>query len=233
MKKRDMIFPTFFQRLIWVPLRLVMIIFCSLEIKGIHNIKNLKGKKIFASSHQSELDPLLIVACLPFFSSIFPIIYVTREKSFYTTGDWKWWQKLLYGGAFFRLIGGYQTYVGLKNYAIALRDHLQVLSMGNNVGIFPTGKRVNSKNEIVKAKGGVSFLAQKSSAPIIPVSINGLENLTFKNLLSRKMKVTVIFGNPLYLKNIVQNYKKMIVNHKVNDYEVVAAKIWENIQKLS
>jgi len=233
MKKKHMILPEFSQRLIWGPLRFIMIVFCSLEVKGVHNIKNIKGKKIFASNHQSELDPLLIVACLPFLSRLFPIIYVTREKCFYMGRNWKKWQKFLYGGTFFRIIGGYQTYVGLKNYGLALRNHLETLSIGNNVGIFPTGKRVKTQDDAIKAKGGVSFLAQKSNAPIIPVLIQGLENLTFKNIFSREMKVTVTFGSPLYLKDIVQNPKKMIINDKLNDYEIAATKIWEHIKKLS
>ena len=147
--------------------------------------------------------------------------------------NWKKWQKFLYGGTFFRIIGGYQTYVGLKNYGLALRNHLETLSIGNNVGIFPTGKRVKTQDDAIKAKGGVSFLAQKSNAPIIPVLIQGLENLTFKNIFSREMKVTVTFGSPLYLKDIVQNPKKMIINDKLNDYEIAATKIWEHIKKLS
>lgn len=233
MKKKHMIFPEFFQRLIWGPLRFFMIIFCSLQIKGVHNLRNLKSNMIIASNHQSELDPLLIVACLPFFSHFFPIIYVTKEKSFFMNKSWNKWKQILYGGAFFRMIGAYPTYVGLKNYELALPHHLETLKIGNNVGIFPTGKRIKSKEEIVKVKGGVSFLAQQSKAPIIPVLIQGLEDLNLKNIFSKKMKVSVTFGSPLYLEDIVQNLDNMIINDKLNDYEVAAAKIWKKIEKLS
>ncbi len=233
MKKRHLILPEFSQRLIWGPLRFIMIVFCSLRVKGSHNLKNIKGNMIIASNHQSELDPLLIVACLPFFSRLFPIIYVTREKYFYIGESQKEWRNFLYGGAFFRMIGGYQTYVGLKNYRLALRHHLEILKIGNNVGIFPTGKMIKNKEEIAKARGGVAFLAQQSRAPIMPVFIKGLEDLTLKKIFSGKMKVTVTFGCPLYLKDIVQNPDQMIRNDKINDYEIAAAQVWKNIEKLA
>jgi len=233
MKKRHMILPEFFQRLIWGPLRLFMVTFCSLQIKGSHNLKNLKSNMIIASNHQSELDPLLIVACLPFFTRHFPIIYVTREKSFFSGENWKKWKQILYGGAFFRMIGAYPTYVGLKNYKLALSHHLEILKIGNNIGIFPTGRKVKNKEEIVKIKGGVSFLAQQSKAPIIPVFIQGLENLTFKNAFSRKMRVTVTFGTPLYLQDIVKNPNKMVINEAKNDYEVAAIRVWRHIENLA
>lgn len=232
MKKRHMISPEFFQRLIWGPLRAFMIVFCSLEVKGDENIKSLEKNMIIASNHQSELDPLLIVACLPFFCRQFPIIYVTREKKLYAHPGWSKWKQFLYGGTFFKIIGGYPSYGGLKNYKQALSHHINSLNIGNNVGIFPTGK-ITTNGESVKAKGGVSFLAQHSKAPIIPVFIQGLENLTLKNAIYGKMKVTVIFGRPLYLKDIVLNPNKMIISDELNDYEIAAAKIWKHIERLS
>ena len=228
-----MLLPEFFQRLIWGPLRFIMIILCSLQIKGTHNLKRLKGNMIIASNHQSELDPLLIVACLPFFSRHFPIIYVTREKSFFSSENWSKWKQILYGGTFFRMIGAYPTYVGLRNYKLALPHHLETLKIGNNVGIFPTEKRIKNKDEIVKVKGGVSYLAQQSQAPIVPVSIQGLENLTLKNAFSRKMKVSVTFGTPIYLRDIFNDPSQMVISDTRNDYEVTAAQIWKHIEKLS
>lgn len=232
MKKKHMILPAFSQRLIWGPLRFIMIIFCSLQIKGANNLKNLKSNIIIASNHQSELDPLLIVACLPFFTHHFPIIYVTKEKSFFMSKSWSKWKQILYGGAFFRMIGAYPTYVGLKDYKLALPHHLETLKIGNNVGIFPTGRRIKNKEENVKIKGGVSFLAQQSRAPIVPVLIQGLENLSFRDVFSGKMKVSVTFGNPLYLEQIVKNPSQMIINDKQNDYEIAAARIWGHIEGL-
>lgn len=209
-----------------------MLIFCSLNITGTSYLKRVKKPVIFASSHQSEIDPLLIVSCLPFWSNLFPIIYVTREKAFYTNHHWKWWQKVLYGGSFFRMIGGYQTYVGLKDYKQALAHHLETLALGHNVGIFPAGKRVKSKNEPIKVRGGVSFLAQESNAVVVPVLIEGLEKLNFLNAIRGEIKAAVTFGQPFYLKDVIKEPKKMKVTKQRNDYEHAAKKIWKRIERL-
>ena len=46
----------------------------------------------------------------------------------------------MYGGTFFRMMGAYQAYVGLKNYDQALRHHLEAIKDGYTVCIFPMGK---------------------------------------------------------------------------------------------
>jgi 1-acyl-sn-glycerol-3-phosphate acyltransferase len=205
-----------------------MNIFCSLKIRGIENIEGLKGNVIIASNHTCELDPLLIVACLPFFSHHLPLYFVSREKIFYQ----KKWRSFMYGGTFFRMMGAYQAYVGLKNYEQALRHHLDAIQKGNNVCIFPMGK-IYLLNEPAKAKGGVSFLAQKTQLPIIPVLIQGIEQLTFADFLTGKRKLTVTFGSPLYTKDIFQNTHSAVINDNRNKYEEAAAVLMEKIAQLA
>ena len=108
--KYNFVTPSLFQHFSWGPLKLLMKIFCFLEIKGSENIENVKGNMIIASNHISELDPVLIVSCLPFFSKHIPFYFVSLLKKEYTNG----WRKLLYGGNFFRLMGAYPAYLGLK-----------------------------------------------------------------------------------------------------------------------
>lgn len=222
------IMPSFLQHLAWGPLRLSISFFCSLKIKGIENIENLKGNVIIASNHTCELDPLLIVACLPFFSHHLPLYFVSREKSFYQ----KKWRSFIYGGTFFRMMGAYQAYVGLKNYEQALRHHLDAIQKGNNICIFPMGK-IYPLDEPAKAKGGVSFLAQKTQLPIIPVLIQGIEQFTFADFFSGKRKLTVTFGSPLYAKDIFLDTYNAVTNDKRNEYEEAAAVLMEKIALLS
>src|SRR3989344_82892 len=123
-RRYPVIMPSFFQHLSWGPLRTAMRLFCSFEIKGIENVIGLKGGVIIASNHISELDPLLISACLPFFSKHLPLFYVSREKSFYKKS---WRSFLLYGGTFFRMMGAYPAYTGLNDYRQALRHHIVLI----------------------------------------------------------------------------------------------------------
>ena len=63
---------------------------CRVKIKGVEHIRDMGGNVIFASNHVAEIDPLIIVACMPFFSDKLPIIYVAREKEAYkeTLQNW-------------------------------------------------------------------------------------------------------------------------------------------------
>src|SRR5712692_8791791 len=102
------IIPSILQRLIWIPIRLLLAVFCSLEIKGIENIKDIKSNVIIASNHSSELDSVIIAASLPFFSRHLPLFFTSREKEFYKDMGW---EKIIYGGTFFKMWGTHRAYV--------------------------------------------------------------------------------------------------------------------------
>lgn len=138
----------------------------------------------------------------------------------------------MYGGTFFRMMGAYQAYVGLKNYDQALRHHLEAIKDGYTVCIFPMGK-IYLSHEQAKAKGGASFLAQKTSLPIIPVLIQGIEQLTFSDFLKGKRKLTVTFGAPLYAKDIFKNITTIVNDDTRNDYENAATVLMEKIARLA
>ena len=77
------IMPSLFQHLSWAFLRWTMKLFCSFEIIDIDNLAKFKRGVIIASNHISELDPMLISCCLPYFSRHLPLYYVSRVKDFY------------------------------------------------------------------------------------------------------------------------------------------------------
>jgi len=232
MKRYPVVMPSFFQYLSWGPLRASMKLFCSFEVRGIENINGLKGGIIIASNHISELDPLLISACLPLFSKHFPLYYVSREKDFYENG----WRSFLYGGTFFRMMGAYPAYVGLKNYHHALRHHLNLIRQGRGVVIFPTGETTRKKylqNELVKAKGGVAFLARETQSLVVPVLIQGIEDFSFAAFLGGKRKLIITFGAPLRQKDIFQDIDHVIIDENRNDYEKAAAVLMKKIIQLA
>lgn len=223
--------PEFFQRFVWLPLHLLMICFCSLKINGIENVKQTKGNIIIASNHLSEMDPLLIVSVIPFFSRKLPLIYVSRQKDLYSGANWSKWKRIAYGGIFFRMIGGYPYYRGLKNYKLALPHHLEVINRGGNVAIFPYGGKTR-EGEKPKARGGVSFLSQQTRTPIIPLRISGTENFSIKNILTGKNRVTFSFGKPLRTRDIFEN-KEPILDGNRNDFETAAAVVMKRVEELS
>lgn len=204
-----------------------MMIFCSLKIKGRHNIDDLQGNVIIASNHTSELDPLFIVAALPFFSSKLPLVFVSREKSFYKNSN----LGFLYGGSFFEAMGAYPAYVGQNNYDKALPRHLKALRGGKTVCIFPMGKRHDMK-DITSARGGVTYLAAATDRPIIPVKIEGLYKRSTKDFLTGKAKLTITFGKPLYASDILGSDTAISASGSREACEAASRKLMKSIAAL-
>ena len=220
--------PTILQRLAWVPTRFLLVFFCSLEISGLENLHKVNSNIIIASNHVSELDPLVITASLPFFSRHLPLFFTSREKEFYKNKGWK---KYIYGGTLFKLLGSYRAYVGLRNYEKALRHQLEIARIGKSISIFPSGKRV-MRGEVIAPKGGVSYLAQATRIPIMPIHIQGAERITLREFLLRKRKIKVVFGQPLYAKDIFRKSTAIMVSDHRNDYEAASAIVMKNIAQL-
>lgn len=176
--------PNILQHFAWIFLRIYILLSRSVEVEGIENINNIKSNVIIASNHTSEFDPLLLVACLPFSSKHLPLIFVSRERSFYK----KNWKRFMYGGTFFRMIGAYRAHAGMNNYEKALEDHIDALNSGKTVCIFPIG-RIHQLGETKLAKAGASFLAQKTQLPLVPVLIQSRSD--------KRTKTKVIFGKPV------------------------------------
>lgn len=223
-----MIMPGFFQHLSWAPLRWAMKLFCSFEIIGIDNLVKLEPGVIIASNHISELDPMLISCCLPYFSRHLPLYYVSRVKDFYKNTK----LSFLYGGTFFKLMGAYPAYAGLKDYKQALHHHIALLGQNRNVVIFPMGKKYTD-NDFTKAKGGVAFLARETKTPIVPVLIQGIENFSFRLFLNRKRKLTITFGKPLKSDDIFITREDTTIDGTRNEYEKASSMLMEKIFRLA
>jgi len=221
--------PSVLQRFLWVPVRVLLTIFCSFEIRGREHVTDGECNVIIASNHSSELDPIIIAASLPFFSRHLPLFFTSREKAFYKNMGWK---KMIYGGRFFNMWGAHQAYAGLKNYEQALPHHLRLLRRGNTLSIFPTGRRVLA-GENVGARGGVSFLTHATKLPIVPALIQGAERMSLGDFLLRKRTITITFGTPLFANDIFKNPESIIRNEVRNDYETAADTVMKKITQLA
>ena len=192
--------PLLLQKLIWVPTRFSLWFFGRLQISGLENLPNTrtttdkKQNVIFVCNHASELDPFFVPASLPFFSRFSPMFYTTREKEFYNSSGWR---QAFYGGMFFRAWGGYQAFVGFRDYEKSLLRHISLLEDGVNMCVFPEG-HITPDGTIQPAKGGVSYLSIRTGVPIIPVAISGSYKISPGRFLTRKNKMKVIFGKPIY-----------------------------------
>lgn len=164
-----------------------------------------EGAFILAANHIGALDPVMIISRCPR-----TLHFMAKDELFKN-----------------RLFGSF-----LKNMNVfpvrrqtsdkrSLEFAKKIISCGWVLGIFPEGSR--SKDAIPKkAKNGVSYLAAKTKADVLPVSIYK----TPKDK-SRRPKITIRFGK--LIKNSELNLSENYSQHSIRE---ASEKIMEKINSL-
>jgi 1-acyl-sn-glycerol-3-phosphate acyltransferase len=147
------------------------------RVSGRENIPR-KGGCIYASNHESNIDPILLPVVSPR-----QIRFLAKDSLFS--------HPVL--GALIRLGGG----IPLKRASAdkgALKEALRQLELGWPILVFPQGTRGGTKPQ-----PGVGFLAVKSGVPVVPVYIEGTARVLPKgSKIPRRTAVRVTFGKPVY-----------------------------------
>lgn len=216
--------PIISQFIIRIITKILFKIFCGFEIRGMENLKKVKGPVIFAGNHSSEWDGPLIRTAFPMISRFGPMFYVSREKSFYTDSGWR---KYIYGGTLFKIVGAYPVMAGQKNYEASLVNYIKIIKDGGSVTIFPEGRRTKD-GSFGDPKGGVAFLACATNTLVVPVGIQGIVRLNAKEFFSRKRKLILTYGKPIFPDDIVGKEERQ----NTEKYKEGAEKIMEEIKKL-
>jgi 1-acyl-sn-glycerol-3-phosphate acyltransferase len=192
------------QMFIWLSLRIAILFFGKLKVTGLEELKGIKGPVIFAPNHSSHLDPPLLGTALSFNSRFFPIYFVTLPYKEYTNISTSLFTKILYTITPFALTGSVPIEPGVKNYKVSLKRHIDLLKRGKSVCIFPEGK-VTLDGTIGKARGGVAYMADETSVPIVPVLIQGTYNLSLKSFFRDKPYLRVRYGRPIDVKDLMDS----------------------------
>ena len=151
------------------------------SIEGKENIPD-SGAVILAVNHESNLDPLIVMAVCSR-----PIIFATAE----------WLFRCLFLGLLLRSTKQIEVKKNGANKEEVISKSLEVLSQGGILGIFPEGAR--SKNGLLQpAKSGVGRLALASQAPIVPIGISGsFEILPYGKRRPNFNKCRIKIGRPI------------------------------------
>jgi 1-acyl-sn-glycerol-3-phosphate acyltransferase len=180
-----------------------------LEVKGRDNIPK-RGGVIFAAHHESYLDPVVVGIASPR-----QIYFLAREELF-QLGFFSWIIKKLNALP----ISREQLHVSTA------KKSLEILRKGGVLLLFPEGTR-SPADTIAEGKRGVGLIAEHANVPVIPVLIKGSGQALPRN---RKWitshKVWVIFGKPLYFKNLEGK------SHKETHQEF-SDRVMEEIRKLA
>jgi len=229
----------FLQFVIQVIVLTFITIFFRLRVEGkkevIQKLNEYKVKEkgiIFAPNHISEIDVLLVRFALPFIIPIMPMYYASMTKDHYQDEKFGW-RKYFYGGTFFKILGAYSVYLGIRDYQASLINHIELLENGKAVCIFPEGKMGMETFKPGEAKGGVGFLAEYTNTDIIPVQLKGLRTINwFKVLTFQRPIMEVKYKEAISIDTVLNElksddiYKEDIVRYK-KIASITMDKVWE------
>lgn len=156
-------------------------VFSTLEVEGWENVPS--GACLFASNHQSMVDPPLIGSCLPR-----EISYIARRSLFYNP---------LFG-AVIRSCNSIPVDRGEADVG-AIRAALGALADNQGLLIFPEGTR--SYDGVIKEpKAGAGLLACKSGVPVVPIRVRGTRDILPRGAFFPvgTARLRIRFGKPLY-----------------------------------
>ena len=145
----------------------------------IHGVENLpkEGPVIIVSNHVSIWDPVVAACSVPR-----DVSFMAKEELFANP---------LLGGIFRRL-GAFPVKRGQGDTS-AIRNSLKVLKEEKVLGLFPEGTR-SKTGAMQKGFPGMILLMEKSQAPIVPVRVNGTQNLFVRGW----GHLEVIVGKPIF-----------------------------------
>jgi len=167
---------------LWFRIRPPLKKLLRIEVEGIENIPLGKGC-ILASNHRSNLDPLVLNTISPR-----PILFMAKHELF-KVPLLRW---------IIKKAGAIPIRRNSRDIA-ALKKAIELVKMGQCIGIFPEGSRAKP-GRFGKAQSGVGLLVSKTEAEVIPARIEGTDIvLPVGSKLPKigKSPITVKIGKPL------------------------------------
>ena len=181
-------------------------------VEGLENVP-LTGPVIVASNHLSFADSLAIPIVAPR-----KVVFLAKADYFTGTGI---------KGALMR---GWFNGIGMipvdrddtKAAIASLDTALEVLARGEAFGIYPEGTR-SRDGRLYRGRTGVAHLALTSGAPVVPVGVQGTQDIQpVGTTLPRLARVTIRFGEPIHFAGRYDGVPAGRARREVTD-EVMAA----------
>ena len=186
-------------------------------VEGLDNVPRT-GPVIVASTHLSFADSLVIPIVAPR-----KVVFLAKADYFTGTGLKGAASRAWFGGLGMIPVDRDDT----KAAIASLDTALEVLGRGEAFGIYPEGTR-SRDGRLYRGRTGVGHLALTSGAPVVPVGLQGTQDLQpVGSRLPRLAKVTIRFGEPLHFSGRFDGVPAGRARREITD-EVMTA-----IQRLS
>ncbi len=208
----------------------VRIIGAEQAFMAVQEAKSKEKGMLFAANHTSEWDAILVRCALPIGMFSTPMYYVAMTKDHYQYAKFGW-RRYFYGGTFFKMLGAYPAYLGMRDYQASLVNHIELLEHAKSVCIFPEGKISVDTLKPTEPKGGIAFLAEQTNTDIIPVKVSGLTEITWKNMFTfKRAKITIEYKPLLITEELIAQSKADGFEKGPEMYKHMAGSIMEKIR---
>ncbi len=167
-----------FQRFANRVLRFLMALLLDYEVEGLERLP-VEGPVIVVQNHMISIDTVIAAALVDR-----EIMGMSKAENYRNPVV----------GFFFTLYGTFPVLRGEVDRK-ALRTALRVLKEGKVLAAAPEGTR-SKTNTLQKGKDGLSYIAVRAGAPIVPVGIWGQEKFWKQLSRLRRTKVGITFGYP-------------------------------------
>ena len=186
-----------------VVLRCCFKIFFKAEVVGRENVPK-EGAVILAANHISNFDPPLLGSFSPR-----PVHFMAKIELFQNK-------------IFAKIISSLYAFPVKRGTADkgAIKNAVNILKNNEVVGIFPEGTR-SKTGEVGKGEVGVALLASMTGATVLPVAIEGTNEMFSENKTFPKLKL--VFGEPIKFEGDRKNREEL---------SVFSDKIIDEIKKL-
>jgi len=174
-----------------------------LEVSGIENLEEMHKllqhrdepdtppSFIICPNHQSFLDPFVLTSNYPY--DVFIKTFHVGAIEFFESGFMSWLGDLL---RVVRVDPDVQLMKAMKAGAVGLRN-------GHVLNIYPEGQRAYD-GELHEFKRGASILATELDVPILPIALDGLQNVWPRNSWRiRFAKVKIKIGKAFYANEVI------------------------------
>jgi 1-acyl-sn-glycerol-3-phosphate acyltransferase len=165
-------FYTFVRRTVWF----LAILIWNVKFEGRQNIPK-NGGYIFVSNHRSNLDPVFVT--IPIRARF---AYMAKEELF----------KVPVLSGIIKALGAYPVSRGSGDFSVLDRGVAEI-GRGRNLMLFPEGTR-SKDGKIGRFKSGVSVIAAKSDADVVPVGITYMTKKGGKARFGLRARIVVRYG---------------------------------------